>query len=656
MGIFSNFNQKAYSFKRSKKETMVSESEHWSAAILSGSDQSAGIVEPIKPNFIKYFLTVLLLFICLLLFQLFNLQIVNGQKNSVLSDSNRVRQRVIRAERGVIYDKNRQILVRNLANFDLVVVPNQLPKDEKDRSKIDSRVAQLTGLQESEISQKYLQKGLDYSQPILVSSGVDRDKALVIEENARELKGFKLDTNPIREYLDGSSLSHFLGYTGRISADDQADPGRYSPTDLLGKAGLEKSYESDLKGYNGREQIEVDSSGTPIKLLASKDPSSGNSLVLSIDKNLQEKMSQYLSEGLKQAGSKRGVAIAADPKTGHILGAVSLPTYDNNLFAKGISQKDYDNLANDPNKPLLNRATLGTYPIASTIKPLNAAAALQEKVITPSTSIEDKGKIEVPNVYNPDIVYTFKGWKPEGLGYVNVVKSISMSSDIFYYVVSGGYKNIKGLGIDRLVSYLKKFGFGKKTGIDTNEETAGYLPTPDSKKARTNEQWYIGDTYNMGIGQGNMQATPLQLLIATGAIANGGNVYKPKLVKEVISPTGEMIKKIDSEIATNNFISEENLRVVKEGMRKTVTEGTACCSIKNEVSVSVSGKTGTAETSSEGFDGKNLRTRPHAWFSSFAPSEDPQITMIVLIENSGEGAEYAVPVTKNILKWYFSAR
>lgn len=656
MGIFSNFNQKTYNFKRSKKEMMVSESEHWSAAILSGSDQSAGIVEPIKTNFIKYFLAVVLLFICVLLFQLFNLQIVNGQKNSVLSDSNRVRQRVIRAERGVIYDKNRQILVRNLANFDLVVVPNQLPKDEKDRSKIDSRVAQLTGLQESEISQKYLQKGLDYSQPILVSSGIDRDKALVVEENVRELKGFKLDTNPIREYLDGSSLSHFLGYTGRISADDQADPARYSPTDLLGKAGLEKSYESDLKGYNGREQIEVDSSGTPIKLLASKDPSSGNSLVLSIDKNLQEKMSQYLSEGLKQAGSKRGVVIAADPKTGHILGAVSLPTYDNNLFAKEISQKDYDNLANDPNKPLLNRATLGTYPIASTIKPLNAAAALQEKVITPSTSIEDKGKIEVPNVYNPDIVYTFKGWKPEGLGYVNVVKSISMSSDIFYYVVSGGYKNIKGLGIDRLVSYLKKFGFGKKTGIDTNEETAGYLPTPDSKKARTNEQWYIGDTYNMGIGQGNMQATPLQLLIATGSIANGGNVYKPKLVKEVISPTGEVIKKIDSEIATNNFISEENLRVVKEGMRKTVTEGTACCSIKNEVSVSVSGKTGTAETSSEGFDGKNPRTRPHAWFSSFAPSEDPQIVMVVLIENSGEGAEYAVPVTKNILKWYFSAR
>lgn len=654
MSLFGDFSEKAFNFKQSKKEKIVTQSEHWSAAILSGSEDSRAIEEPIRSNYLKYFFGTIFIIVTVLSAQLFNLQVINGQKNLAYADNNRIRVRNIRAERGVIYDKNKQIIARNLANFDLIVLPNQLPKDEKERQALYENIAILANISKDEVVKKAEERGLKYSQPLLVATNISRDQALNVEEKSKDLKGFSLDTNPVREYLDGGSLSHFLGYTGRIALEDKVDPSIYTPTDLIGKNGLEKAYEPDLKGINGREQVEVNSSGKPIKLLASREAKAGNDLVLTIDKGLQEKMAQYLSEGLNNAGSMRGVAVAMDPNSGQILAAVSTPSYDNNLFAHGISNNIYNKLVNDPNKPLLNRIASGTYPIGSTIKPFDSAAALQEKVITPSTTIEDRGKIDVPNQYNPSIVYTFKGWKPEGLGVVNVSRAITWSSDIFFYVVSGGYQGFKGLGADRLITYLKKFGFGHKTGIDTNDEASGYVPTPDSKKARTGEPWYIGDTYNLAIGQGNLLATPLQLLIATSSIASGGTIYQPRLVKEIIAPEGKPVRTINPEVSANNFVSDENLRIIQEGMHRVVTEGTACCSIKNEVPVSVSGKTGTAETSSAGFDGKNSRTRPHAWFTSYAPSDKPTIAMVVLVENSGEGAEYAVPITKNILKWYFS--
>jgi penicillin-binding protein 2 len=654
MSIF-NPSEEEIAFKQSKKEKMVAQSEHWSAAILNGSDKDTASVEPIKTNFFKYFLSIISLVAVILIVQLINLQIVNGQKNALYADGNRIRQRITRAERGVIYDKDKQVLVRNLASFDLTLTPSQLPKDKAQESQVINQASQLVSVDESQINDKVSKFGRNYSLPIIIAGDINREKALMIEEKISSLNGFSLDTNPIREYLDQSSLSHFLGYTGRISSDDKVDNQVYNSTDLIGKSGLEKSYEQQLKGTNGREQFEVDSTGNPVKLLASKDPVAGNSLVLSIDKGLEDKMYQSLNDGLKRSGSQRGVALALNPNNGQILAAVSLPSYDNNLFAKKISQSDYDKLANDPNKPLLNRISSGAYPIGSTIKPFDAAAALQEKLINPSTTIEDRGRIDVPNVYNPSIVYTFKGWKPDGLGPVNAIRAITWSSDIFFYVVAGGYQNFKGLGAEKLISYLKKFGFGRKTGIDTNEEVAGYLPTPESKKAKTNEQWYIGDTYNLAIGQGNLQATPLQLLVATSAIANGGTIYKPRLVSEIIDINGASIEKTKPEAVTENLISSEYLSTIREGMRRVVSEGTACCQIKNDVPVSVSGKTGTAETSSAGFDGKNPRTKPHAYFTSYAPSDNPQIAMVVMVENSGEGAEYAVPITNDILKWYFSS-
>lgn len=632
----------------------VSSSEQWSAAILSGSEDELTIEESYKHGYLKVLAACILLVAVVLITQLFKIQVVNGQWNLNLAEGNRLHQKIIRAPRGIMYDRNHQLLARNLASFDLVATPNLLPRITNDRQTIYSKIADMISIPASEIKQKAESKGLNFSQPVLITENLDRPKALLLDEKSSSLPGFLLDTNPIREYLDGGMLSHFLGYTGRISADELKTAKDYSPVDLIGKNGLEKYYEDDLKGVSGKEQTEVDANGKPVKLLASKPPTLGNNLILSVDFNLQQKVIEALKNGLEKAGSQRGAAVVMDPNTGQILAAVNYPSYDNNLFAKGISGVSYQKLLNDPNRPLFNRITLGSYPIGSTVKPILSAAGLEEKVITTATAITDSGKIDVPNKYNPSIVYTFKGWKPGGLGVVNIFRALAWSSDIFFYYVGGGYESFRGLGVNRLLNWYAKFGFGKKTGIDIADESPGYLPNPESKNARTGEIWYVGDTYNIAIGQGDLLLTPMQLVNATTVIANGGKLFKPRLVKEITAPDGHVVKKIEPEVIMADMALPSTLDIIRQGMRQAVESGTACCSISKEVPVSVAGKTGTAETSSAGYDGKNPRTKPHAWFTAFAPVDKPQIALVVLIENSGEGAEFAVPVARDILKYYFS--
>lgn len=656
MSLFGNFKEDAFSYKTSKKEDSVQASEDWSSSILAGSNGGGQLEEPLSSVWLRYFIAVIGVAALVLSFKLFDIQVVNGQRHRLTANGNRIRQKVIRAPRGAIYDSNHTVLTRNVANFDLVVIPAQLSSKPEERTIAYQEVGKLVDQTADEAKKKAEASGLDYAQPILITDKIDRDKALSLDEKARQTIGFVVDINPSREYLDGGLLSHFLGYIGRISAEEVKSHPDYQPTDYIGKNGLEKAYERDLKGQDGSEQVEVDASGHQVRSLASADARPGNSLVLSVDSALEKKMAEFLKAEIDHAGSSRGVAIAMDPSSGQVLGAVNFPSYDNNLFAKGISQDDYQKLLNDPNKPLFNKATAGGYPVGSTIKPIVSAAALQEGVVNGSTTVVDKGKLDVPNQYNPSIVYTFKGWKPEGLGVVNVVRALTWSSDIFYYMVGGGFEQFRGLGITKLLNYYYKFGFGRKTGIDIADESAGAVPNPDSKKARTGEGWFVGDTYNLSIGQGDLRSTPLQLLVATSAIANGGTIYKPHLAKAVVSPDGEMVREIKPEATAKDIIKPEYLKIVQQGMRGAVEEGTACCKFKGEVPVAVAGKTGTAETSSEGFDGKNPRTKPHAWFTAYAPADNPKIAVVVLVENSGEGAEFAVPVARNILKWYFGGR
>jgi len=655
MNIFGDFYDNTLKLQASKKEQRMQAAEDWSAAILSGSNDKIQLEEPIKSRIYYLLGLAFLLLGAVMISRLAYLQIITGERNSLLASGNRIRNNAIAAPRGAIYDRNGLILARNNAHFDLVVIPAQLPQNEQSRKTTYDIIAALANKSPQEVQSIAESKTLRYSLPIVVVDNISRDTALNIEERHSELTGFNIDTNPTREYLDGGGLAPFLGYIGRISAEEfEANP-EYRPIDMIGKTGLEKAYESDLRGVYGKEQTEVDATGLPVRALARVEPKPGNSVVLSIDKSLQDVMQQSVKSAVEAAGSKAGVAVAVDPRNGQVLGAVNYPSYDGNLFANGISQNDYQNLLNDPAKPLFNRVNSGEYPIGSTVKPFISIAGLQEGAINANTSVVDKGKIEVPNQYNPSIVYTYKGWKPEGLGVVNLFRAISWSSDIYYYILGGGYQGVKGIGPTKLTDWYKKFGFGKPTGSDIGEGAKGFVPTPDNKKTYSKEQWTVGDTYNISIGQGDMKATPIQLAMATAAVANGGTLYEPRFVSAIKNDTGQTVRNVDPEAVVSGIASPANIKLVQQGMEGVVESGTGCCSIKQEIPVKVAGKTGTAETSSEGFDGKNPRTKAHAWFTAYAPAENPKIALVVMVENAGEGSEFALPAAKNILKWYFSS-
>lgn len=656
MNIFGDFYSKPIQFRQSKKEKIVSESEDWSAAILSGSSERVSKEEPLRPGLLIAMAIAFLICVGILAWRLFSLQIIQGEQHAVLANGNRVRTTVITAPRGAIYDRNGTLLARNTAQFDLIANTAQLPRDQKEIGVLAGVLAPILHKPTEELNKNLTEAVNSNQQTVVIAEKLDRDTALNIEEEHRDLTGLSVDTSPQREYLDNSSLSSFLGYIGRISAEEWEQHPDYRQVDVIGKSGIEKAYENDLKGQAGKEQIEVDASGLPIRYLARQEPKAGNNLILSIDWGLQQQMQQALASEVQKAGSKAGAAVALNPQTGEVLGAVNYPSYDGNLFAKGVSQNDYNRLLQDDSKPLFNRVLGGSYPIGSTIKPFVSAAGLQENVINAGTTIVDKGRLDVPNIYNPSIVYTFKGWKPEGLGPVNVVRAIQWSSDIFFYEVGGGFQGFQGLGAKRLLDWYSKFGFGHKTGADIADESAGALPSPEQKEKQTNEPWSVGDTYNISIGQGDFRATPLQLATATAAVANGGKLISPHFVKDIKSSDGTLVRANPVNVLNPSVASPETLNLVRQGMEQVVTDGTACCSLKSEVPVKVAGKTGTAETSSQGFDGKNPITKPHAWFTAYAPADNPRIVTVVLVENAGEGAEFAVPATREILKWYFNNR
>lgn len=654
MSLFGDFYNNPIKFNKNKKEEMISRSEDWSAAILSGSSDllsSEGRV----PKYAYVILIGVAIFASIAMtWRLFSLQVAQGKENALLASNNRVRTTNITAPRGAIYDRNGVLLVRNEAQFDLIASPLQLPKSGDEIKKMSESLSPILAISSEELRSRLEKIQKSDQSEVVLESNIDREKSLQVEEKTRELPGLLLETTPQREYLDEGMLAHFLGYIGRISAEEWKDKPQYRPVDVIGKSGIEKSYEDELKGLAGKEQVEVDATGKPVRFLARVEPVAGKNINLSIDWELQKQMYSAVKSQVEKSGAKAGSGVAIDPQTGEVLAAVNYPTYNANLFAKGIKQNEYDGLLNNDAKPLLNRVTSGNYPVGSIIKPLISAAALQENVVNSSTTVFDAGKLDVQNIYDPSIVYTFKGWKPEGLGTVNVVRAIEQSSDIFYYQVGGGYKGFQGLGERRLLDWYDKFGLGKKTGLDI-EESAGYLPSPEKKKKATGEAWYVGDTYNVSIGQGDLKATPLQMAVATSSIANGGKLLKPHLLKST-SEDKTLVKAAPVSILKGDFISPQNLRLVQQGMENVVLQGTACCSMKREVPVQVAGKTGTAETSSEGFDGKNPRTKPHSWFTSYAPASNPRISTVIMVENSGEGAEFAAPATKEVLKWYFSNR
>ena len=593
---------------------------------------------------LKKILQGLLIFSFILILILFGktiqLQVVEGKNLSALSEKNKFIIHQIQAERGVIYDKNLNQLVFNWPSFDLVCQNTDWEnKKEEEKDKILKEISEITKKNFEELKQK-IEEGED-----LIVENLDHQTLIILETKIGELPGFRIEQNPIRYYPDGRTISHLIGYTGKIKSEElKAAPEFYTISDYIGRDGLEKSYEEILRKNPGKLKIERDAQGHIISKETIQLPESGKSLVLWLDSELQKKIQEELEKEIKIVGAKGGVAVALDPKTGGVLALVSYPSIDNNLFSKRISQEEWKEIEEDPLKPLFNRAIAGTYLTGSTIKPLIASAALEEKIISPEKKINAQGKILVQDQWNPEKIWEYKDWAVHG--WTDIRKAIAQSVNVYFYTIGGGYGDQKGLGPTKIKEYLEKFGWNQKTGIDLPGEAEGFIPDKEWKKKTfpNDPGWWDGDTYNLSIGQGFLQITPLEVAASFVSIANGGKLLQPQVVKEIIDSKKNPIEEIKPKVIRENFIKPENLQIVREGMRQAVTSGSAIGWL-DQLPVKAAAKTGTAELGRDFY---------HNWVTVFAPYEDPQIVLTIIIENVKGVQTAALPVAKAVLEWYFA--
>jgi len=587
------------------------------------------------------FFGILLVGLILLLSKAVYLQVIKANYYHGLAEGNRVREIIIKTPRGMIYDRNQVPLVKNYPIFDVAITPIDLPTKKESRDVEIKNIASIINITPEAIEQIIGSYPKYTTVPIAIRENILYEEALLIKIKGAEMAALSVETRNNREYINNSSLGHILGYIGKINEKEYEENKNngYLLNDYIGKNGLELFYEDILRGKYGNKKIEVDAKGNEKKVLAITDAQKSKNLILSIDYKLQDKVKSILAKALTRLNKTTGVVVLEDPRNGEILAMVSLPDFDNNLFASGISTEKYNQLANDENKPLFDRSIKGTYPPGSTIKPVIGAAALQEKVVTDKTSFLSTGGITVFERY------FFPDWNLSGHGLTNIYRAIAWSVNTYFYIVGGGYEDFKGLGLDNLLKYFEFAGLGQKTGIDIYGESAGFLPTPEWKKQAKNEDWYIGDTYHISIGQGDLLVTPLQIANYTSMIANGGTLFIPHLVKNIINVETGNNESQDNKIINNNKFAEENLKIIRRAMRETVISGSAQ-SLQN-VGVSVAGKTGTAQWHP---DKEN-----HAWFTGFAPYENPEVAITVLVEEGKEGSTVAVPIAREILDYYFGA-
>lgn len=454
----------------------------------------------------------------------------------------------------------------------------------------------------------------------VVEENLDHQSLVYYEVKIDEFPGCEIINNASRDYLNGSVFSHVIGY--------QRPNGQ--------KTGLEDYYDAVLSAKPGEIQITRDVHGNPIARELVSQPSSGQSLVLNLDSGLQEKLNQVLGQAIRNAGAKAGAAVALDPDNGGVLALTSFPNYDNNLFSQTLSQQDWDSLFNNPNNPLFNRAIGGEYATGSTIKPLIASAGLQEELISPENNILCTGLIEVEHRYDPEIVYQFHDWTTHG--WTDLRSAIAQSCNVYFYRLGGGYEDQEGLGPSLMKRYLEFFGWGETTQVDLRGEAEGLIPDPEWKKEVVGENWWDGDTYYLAIGQGYILATPLQVASAFVAVANGGTLYQPQTVQKIVD--GE---EFQPQIIRQGFIDPENLQIVREGMRDAVRYGSSV--LLSSLPVEAAAKTGTAQTGKDDVY--------HNWVTVFAPYDDPEIVLTIMIENVWGLQSAVLPVAQEVLSWYF---
>lgn len=546
------------------------------------------------------------------------LQIIQGEEYSKMADDNRFVIRLIQAQRGVIYDRNLNQLVFNKPSFDLICRVADLPEDEGKKNEIIKEVSEIIQANYESVMEKINKAD---SPTILIEENLNHQTLVLFEARSYELTGFETVNNTVREYVSGPTFAHLIGYQRKTGEME----------------GVEQYYDDILGAQPGEIQIKRDVFGNPISREVILEPSSGQSLVLYLDSGFQEKLASALENTIRAVGSKSGAAVAMDPKTGGVLAMVSYPTYDNNLFSQGMTQSQWEAIGSNKENPLFNRTISGEYPTGSTIKPLVATAALEDGLISPDKSIFCQGEIVIPNPWLAD-VFTVKEDNATH-GWTDMREAIAESCNVYFYTIGGGYEEQDGLGPTKIKSYLKLFGWSELTGIDLSGEKKGLIPDPAWKKENKGEDWWDGDTYNLAIGQGDVLATPLQVATAFSAVANGGTLYQPQIVKNILN--GE---EFSPKIIRKDFAAPENLEVVREGMRGGVTYGSSV--LLSTLPVSSAAKTGTAQTWQDDVY--------HNWVTVFAPYENPEIVLTVIVENVPGVQAAALPVAREALEWYFT--
>ncbi|MDO8584439.1 MAG: penicillin-binding protein 2 [bacterium] len=560
------------------------------------------------------------------------------QNYFTLAERNRLRQTPLWPRRGMMLDRNGIVLAENMSRFQAVMTPRDLPREKNEREAVLGVAARLLGQSTVDLIALVNATTTVQDEQSVLATNLPYEQAMAFAVALPRLPGFALQVGSQRRYPQSQtfpSLSHVLGYVGKLSPEEYAanKTKGYQRSNEIGKTGLEKSYEKDLRGTAGERLSEVDARGNIKATVREVPPIDGKQLHLTIDAELQKTAERALANELAIAHADRGAVVALNPQDGSILALVSLPSYDDNAFSSGVSSTVYQALKANPNQPLFPRAWAGTYPSGSTAKIVISAAALAEHVITPETTVNSIGGINVGPWFFPD-------WKAGGHGITNVRKAIALSVNTFYYTIGGGYESFIGLGVDRLTTWMRKFGLGNQTGIDLPGEAKGFVPDKEWKLKTKKIQWYIGDTYNLSIGQGDLLVTPLQVADYTATIANGGTRIKPHLVMS--EDEGAPISYATSSIPG---LDRATVEVVRQGMRDAVAYGSARGI--GGLPFSAGGKTGTAQWSSD------PAKKTHAWFTCFAPYEKPEIVITVLLEEGGEGSSVSVPVARQVLqKWW----
>lgn len=626
--------------------------------------------------------------------QLWRLQTMEGEYYRQAADTNRFRLQSNPAPRGVVYDRRGHLLVRNMPRISVSIIPAYLPEDEIERRDLLLRLGELIDMPMTTPPPDRLRRGLrepppeaqpeagileilseaEFApyRPAVIKKGVDRQAALILEEEHLDWPGVVVQAEPVREYIHGPLTAHMLGYVGPIPSEwaEEYEAQGYDPNrHLVGLSGIEYSFEQQLCGQDGQELVEVDIAGRQIGVVGEpKEAIAGHNLHLTLDLELQQAMEEILQQQLRTYYKKQGVAIAANPQTGEILGMVSLPSYDNNEFTGGISSKTLQALQEDVNRPLVNHAISGMFPPGSTFKLVAASGALEEEVVTTATRLYCGGILWLPNRYypeDPSLAQPFYCWIHHGThgrhGSLGIISALGQSCDIFFYQVAGGYRDqFTGLGEERLGYYAELLGYGARSGIDLPGEAPGLVPDTKWKRVNYSESWVTGDTYNMAIGQGFVLATPLQVLNSAATIANGGTLYRPQLVRQVVDEKGNVVQAFAPDVIRNLPVSAENIEIIRQGMRAAVAGSGATAWAINVPGVAIAGKTGTAEFFVDrNKDGLPDRDREghlptHAWFVAFGPYQDPEIVVVVFVFGGGEGSAVALPVANDILNYYFS--